>query len=55
MKVKVETYKLVCDCCGETFENLNGYTCFTEEFEKYRECKNEVEAYNKWDKEENPL
>lgn len=31
MKVKVETYKLVCDCCGETFENLNGYTCFTED------------------------
>lgn len=26
-----------------------------EEFEKYRECKNEVDAYNKWNKEENPL
>ena len=30
MKVKVETYKLVCDSCGETFENGNGYVCYTE-------------------------
>ena len=26
-----------------------------DEFEKYRECKNEVDAYRKWDKEENTL
>lgn len=29
MKVKVETYKIVCDCCGETFHDGNGFTCYT--------------------------
>lgn len=31
MKVKVETYKLVCDSCGETFEDGNGFTCYTDD------------------------
>lgn len=31
MKVKVETYKIVCDCCGETFHNDNDFTCYTDD------------------------
>lgn len=31
MKVKVETYKIVCDCCGETFTDGNGFTCYSDD------------------------
>lgn len=27
MKVQVTAMKLVCDCCGETYEDNNGWTC----------------------------
>lgn len=28
MKVKVESMKIVCDCCGETFHDGNDFVCF---------------------------
>ena len=31
MKVKVETYKIVCDCCGDTFRNDNDFTCYSDD------------------------
>ena len=31
MKVKVEVYKMVCDCCGETFHDGNDFTCYTDD------------------------
>lgn len=27
MLIPVTAMKLVCDCCGETYENYNGWTC----------------------------
>lgn len=37
MRVPIETYKIVCDCCGETFENGEGWVC-------YSDCPNEIES-----------
>lgn len=31
MKVKIETYKIVCDCCGETFHDDNDFVCFSDD------------------------
>lgn len=31
MKVEVKCYKIVCDCCGETFENANGNVCYADD------------------------
>lgn len=31
MKVKVESYKIVCDCCGETFHDGNDFVCFSDD------------------------
>ena len=28
MRVKVETFKVVCDCCGQTFHNDEDFTCY---------------------------
>lgn len=39
MKVQVTAMKLVCDCCGETYENYNG--CGIEEVDDTAEIKEE--------------
>ena len=31
MKVKTESTKLVCDCCGEIFETDEGYVCYADD------------------------
>ena len=31
MKVKVESFKIVCDCCGETFHDGNDFVCYTDD------------------------
>lgn len=36
MRIPVEAYKIVCDCCGRTFENSEGWVC-------YCDCPNEIE------------
>lgn len=33
MKVKVESFKIVCDCCGDTFHNGNDFVCFVDDFD----------------------
>lgn len=30
MRVPVNTYKVVCDGCGQTFENEEGWACYTD-------------------------
>ena len=31
MKVKVESYNIVCDCCGESFHDGNDFVCFSDD------------------------
>lgn len=43
MKVKVESYKIVCDCCGDSFHDGNDFVCFCEDADGSLICS-EVES-----------
>ena len=44
MKVKVESYKTVCDHCWKTFENGAGVVCWTEDIDGSEICNEALAA-----------